>query len=157
MEVVDEVVLSIGESAPDVEAYNQWNEKVIVNYEQPTVLYFYPEDHTPGCQTEARQFELEGETYRDAGVEVYGISVDSPQSHCEFAESNEITFDLLSDPEGQVAQAFDVPMNNDRFARTTVVVVEGQVQSVYEDVDPDGHAREVLMDLLDEGVVRLED
>ncbi|MFW6448966.1 MAG: redoxin domain-containing protein, partial [Halobacteriota archaeon] len=64
-------------------------------------------------------------------------------------------FDLLADPEGEVAEAYDVPLRRGVTARTTFVVVDGRVHAVYRDVDPDGHARTVLSDLLDDGVVEL--
>jgi peroxiredoxin Q/BCP len=120
-------------------------------------VYFYPEDGTPGCSTEADQFGLEGETYREASVSVYGVSTDTVDSHAGFAADEGIEFDLLADPDGEVAAAFDLDLRDDgRTPRTTFVLVDGEVARVYERVDPDGHARNVLMDLLDDGLVSLE-
>ncbi len=53
---------------------------------QRTVLYFYPEDDTPGCTKEACAFRDRMEDYGEAGIKVYGISLDSPESHREFRE-----------------------------------------------------------------------
>ena len=39
---------------------------------------------------------------------VIGISKDSPRSHLNFANKNELPFVLLSDPELQAIQAYDV-------------------------------------------------
>ena len=149
-------MLEEGERAPEVEALNQHGDSVKLNYDRPTVIYFYPEDGTPGCQTEAEQFQRERETYRDAGVEVYGVSRDPVDSHRAFSEELDLSFDLLADPEGKIGGAFDVTFDQDRYDRMTFVVVDGRIHAVYEDVNPDGHARDVLMEMLEEGLVTLD-
>ena len=150
------MTLETGADAPTVEAENQREEVVTLDFSDPTVLYFYPRDDTPGCATEAEQFDAELESYHDAGVSVFGVSTDGVESHEEFAEKYELKFDLLADPEGEVADAFDVDTSRGAAARTTFVLADGEVKAVYEGVDPDGHAREVLRDLLDEGLASLE-
>lgn len=148
--------LDPGDEAPDVSAPNQHGEETSPDREGPTVVYFYPEDGTPGCEIEADQFELEAESYEDAGVSVYGVSVDGVDSHRAFAEENRIQFDILADPDGDVVSAYDVEVDDrGRARRTTFVIVDGTVHLVYENVDPDGHARAVLQDLVDDGLVEL--
>ncbi|ELY91341.1 alkyl hydroperoxide reductase/ thiol specific antioxidant/ Mal allergen [Natrialba hulunbeirensis JCM 10989] len=147
--------LETGDDAPDVSAPNQDGEAVSPAFDEPTVLYFYPRDDTPGCTTEATQFQREQETYREAGVDVYGVSTDDVESHQSFAEAEGLEFDLLADPDGQVADAFGVEVEGGAAARTTFLLADSEVQAVYEDVDPDGHARDVLLDAMDEGLVTL--
>lgn len=143
--------------APTVSALNQHGREITLSFDDPTVVYFYPADDTPGCTTEATEFTKELETYRTAGVSVYGVSVDDVDSHEAFAEKHDIEFDLLADPEGDVAEAFDVERQASGVTnRTTFVIVDGMIYDVYTGVDPAGHAREVLGDLLDEGVVELD-
>ncbi|MFB6080659.1 MAG: peroxiredoxin [Haloferacaceae archaeon] len=149
--------LEPGDPAPTVSARNQHGDAVGPSFEEPTVVYFYPRDDTPGCTTEATEFTGELETYRAAGVTVYGVSVDDVDSHADFAEKYGIEFDLLADPDGEVADAFDVERRRGgTTARTTFVLVDGRVHEVYTGVDPSGHARQVLSDLADDGVVALE-
>ena len=150
-------MLQPGDPAPDVSAPNQRGETVSPDFEEPTVCYFYPEDGTPGCTTEAAQFVAERDVYEEAGVAVYGVSADAVESHREFADEQDVWFDLLADPDGEVAEAFGVELQQGRAPRTTFVLADGEVRRVYEGVDPDGHARDVLMDLLDDGVVELSD
>jgi len=148
-------MLEPGDPAPDVTARNQHGEPVSPSFAAPTVVYFYPEDGTPGCTTEAEQFQLERDAYDDAGVTVYGVSTDTVESHAEFAAETGIEFDLLADPDGEIADAFGVERTGTRDAtpRTTFVLVDGEIERVYTGVDPDGHARDLLMDLLDDDVV----
>ena len=65
---------------------------------------------------------------------------------------------LLADPDGEIADAFGVEVDESRnaAARTTFVLADGEVKAVYTGVRPDGHAREVLSDMLDAGFVDLD-
>ena len=148
-------MLEPGDPAPEISAPNQRGEAVSPSFQEPTVVYFYPEDGTPGCTTEAAQFVAERDVYEEAGVAVYGVSADSVDSHRDFADEQDAWFDLLADPDGEVADAFGVELSGGRAPRTTFVLADGEVRRVYGGVDPDGHARDVLMDLLDDGVVEL--
>ncbi|MGQ3413001.1 peroxiredoxin [Natrinema sp. LN54] len=149
------MVLAAGDDAPTVTAPNQDGDTVSPDFEEPTVLYFYPRDDTPGCTIEANQFQRERETYLDAGVDVYGVSTDDVDSHRSFCDSEGLEFDLLADPDGEIAEAFGVELRDGATARTTFLLADGEVKAVYEGVDPDGHAREVLLDALDDGLVTL--
>ncbi|GKZ14808.1 peroxiredoxin [Haladaptatus sp. T7] len=150
------MTLDAGDDAPEVTAKNQHGETVSPSFEEPTVVYFYPRDDTPGCTVEAKQFNTELETYHDAGVTVYGVSTDDVESHEAFAEKFDLDFDLLADPGGDIADAFGVEVENGFTPRTTFVVADGEVQAFYPGVDPDGHARDVLQEMLDEELVALE-
>lgn len=146
-----------GTDLDPVTAKNQADEDVTVDFADPTVLYFYPEDATPDCTTEAEQFELEREVYEDAGVAVYGVSRDDVASHRRFHDDLDLSFPILADPDGEVGDRFEIDRQpGGEYERTTVVAVDGEVWRVYEDVRADGHARAVMEDLLDAGVVALE-
>jgi peroxiredoxin Q/BCP len=149
--------LAVGDDAPPVSAANQDGETVEPSVEGPTVLYFYPKDDTPGCTIEAKQFNRELDTYHEAGVDVYGVSIDDVESHREFADEYDLEFDLLADPAREIADAYEVedgPANTTK--RTTFIIIDGQIHAVYEGVNPDGHAREVMLELVDEGIVDLD-
>ncbi len=149
--------LAEGAEAPKVSAHNQDGELVKLEFQNPTVLYFYPRDDTPGCTMEAKQFNRELDTYQEAGVTVYGVSMDDVDTHREFAEKYNLEFDLLADPDSEVAEAYKVEKGpGDTTKRTTFVIVDGIIHRVYDGVNPDGHARDVLMELMDEGVVDLD-
>lgn len=150
------MVLEPGETAPDRTVPNQHGQPTTPDREGPTVLFFYPEDGTPGCEIETEQFGLETESFEAAGVAVYGVSVDDVDSHRAFADEMGVEFDLLADPEGVLLSTYDVERDDrGRARRTTVVLADGEVHRVYENVRPDGHARQVLEDLLEEGLVEL--
>ena len=151
------MMLQPGDPAPEIAAPNQRGEAVSPPFEGVTVVYFYPEDGTPGCATEAAQFVAEREVYEEADVAVYGVSTDSVGSHREFADEQDVWFDLLADTDGEVAAAFGVDLQQGRAPRTTFVLADGELLRIYEGVSPDGHARDVLFELLDDGIVELSE
>jgi peroxiredoxin Q/BCP len=149
--------LEPGDPAPAVTAVDQHGESVTPDFEGTAVIYFYVEDGTPGCATQADQFGLEADTYEAAGVTVYGVSTDGVDSHREFAAERGIDFDLLADPEGELCEAFGVERDHaGRARRTTFVIDDGEVVRTVEGVSPDGHARDLLLELYDAGVVDLD-
>ncbi|WP_436936370.1 peroxiredoxin [Halovenus marina] len=141
------MVLEPGTAVKPIEATTQDGERVSVPLAEPTVLYFYPRDDTPGCTTESTEFDDHLTEFRDAGVAVYGISTDDAESHRAFAEKHDLDVTLLADPDAVIAEAFDVPVENGAAARTTFVCARQQVCGVYEGVQPEGHASAVLEDM----------
>ena len=115
---------------------------------QRTVLYFYPKDDTPGCTKEACAFRDRMADYGEAGIKVYGVSLDSPESHREFREKYGLNFPLLTDEDGRAAEALGI-MNEDKgYARrvTFLLAPDGNVAKVYPEVSPETHADEILSD-----------
>lgn len=115
----------VGDRAPPFELPNQDGEMVsLMDFEgQPLVLYFYPGDFTPGCTSEACSFRDAFEDLRDLDAAVVGVSEDPPDSHADFRRKHELPFDLLSDVDGRVAEAYGA----DGFFKTRRVtfVIDG--------------------------------
>lgn len=147
------MVLKPGTVVPTIRALNQHGEPVQPEFGHPTVLYFYPRDETPGCTTEATQFDAHAEQFGAAGVSVYGVSTDDVETHRAFADANDISFDLLADPSAKLCDAFDVQLIDGQSQRTTYIIAQGRVVGVYERVAPDGHAASVFEDLVDTGLI----
>jgi peroxiredoxin Q/BCP len=146
-------MLQATDDAPEVTATDHDGDTVTLSFAEPTVLYFYPRDDTPGCTVEAEGFDERLAAYRDAGVAVYGVSTDDVESHAAFRAKYDLDIDLLADPDGEVAAAFGVAVEGGAADRVTYVLADGEVKRVYRGVDPDGHARDVLQDLVDAGIV----
>jgi len=74
----------------------------------PLILYFYPADFTPGCTREACSFrDLHAEILQ-AGLDVAGISPQTPESHRAFREKYKLPFTLLADVDKFVIRMYDV-------------------------------------------------
>ncbi len=115
---------------------------------QRTVLYFYPKDDTPGCTKEACAFRDRMGDYGEAGIKVYGVSLDSPGSHREFREKYNLNFPLLTDEDGRAAEALGVLRENGAAANrvTFLLAPDGNIAKVYPEVSPETHADEILSD-----------
>jgi thioredoxin-dependent peroxiredoxin len=72
------------------------------------ILYFYPADFTSGCTRQACALrDLHGEILQ-AGLEIAGVSPQSPESHRRFREKHRLPFPLLSDVDKSVIRMYDV-------------------------------------------------
>ena len=72
------------------------------------VLYFYSKDNTTGCTKQACGFADRYPQFLEKGAVVLGVSKDSVSSHKNFEQKYALPFPLLSDPEKEVIQAYDV-------------------------------------------------
>ena len=117
------------------------------------VLYFYPKDMTSGCTLEAKNFQRDLSKYDQTGAVILGVSLDSPQSHKEFCAKEGLTFKLLADPDGKVAEQYGSTMDykgTKMAARNTFLInPEGKIAKVYTGVKPAEHSDQVLKDLAD--------
>src|ERR1700733_2213234 len=73
-------------------------------------LYFYPKDNTAGCTSEACSLRDNLVELKQVGVQVVGVSFDGRKSHQEFAFANNLSFPLLADTSGQIADAYGARM-----------------------------------------------
>jgi peroxiredoxin Q/BCP len=139
-------MLDPGDPAPEIGGTNQHGEDCRPTFEAPTVVYFYPKDFTGGCTTEANDFQAALPEFRESGITVYGVSMDDVETHAEFAESEDLLFDLLADPDGTIADAFGLDTSEGHTDRRTFVLADGEVVATYDPelADPSGHARTVL-------------
>lgn len=73
------------------------------------VLYFYPADLTGGCTKQACGFRDDFKILTEKGVEVVGVSGDSPKNHELFKSVHKLPFTLLADEKGELAKMLGVP------------------------------------------------
>ena len=147
-------MLETGQKAPDFALKDQNDTLVRLSdyLGKKVVLYFYSRDNTPGCTRQACAFAASYDRFRQQDVAVIGISKDSVASHVKFAQKHDLPFVLLSDPELQAIQAYDVWVEKKLYgkvsmgvARTTYVIDEaGMIEKVMPKVKPDTNAAEIL-------------
>ncbi len=139
-----------GQQLPEVEFVTEDGERFPAGDlgGRKTVLYFYPKDDTPGCTKEACTFRDRMDDYREADIQVYGVSLDSPESHRRFREKYGLNFPLLTDEDGRAAEALGVLREGgEKTNRVTFLLDPNcRIARVYPEVSPETHADEILKD-----------
>ena len=116
------------------------------------VIYFYPKDSTPGCTTEGQEFRDNYKSFKKLNTEILGVSRDSIKSHENFKSKQSFPFELLSDPDEKVCNAFDVMKLKSMYGRkymgiersTFLIGPDGSLIKEWRKVKVPGHAKEVL-------------
>ncbi len=116
------------------------------------VLYFYPEDDTPGCTIEACSLRDARDTLAELGAEIIGVSRDEPSSHEKFKAKYSLNFTLLTDADATVMNLYGAwgkkMFGHEGVLRKTFIInPEGQVVKAYGRVTPLGHGEAVVEEL----------
>ncbi|MDD7408434.1 MAG: thioredoxin-dependent thiol peroxidase [Anaerovoracaceae bacterium] len=94
---------------------------------QKVILYFYPRDNTAGCTKQACGFAERYPQIQEKGAVVLGISKDSVRSHKNFETKYSLPFTILSDPEHQVLELYDVWKEKKNYGKVSM----GTVRTTY--------------------------
>ncbi len=119
---------------------------------QNVVIYFYPKDNTPGCTLQSQGFRDLADQFAKANTVILGVSRDSLKSHDKFREKQALNFDLLSDGDEKLCQAFDVIKEKNMYGRkvmgiersTFLIDAKGKLRQQWRKVKVPGHVAEVL-------------
>lgn len=119
------------------------------------VVYFYPEDFTPGCTTQAAEFSRDYEKFKEAGIEIVGISPDEEESHEKFRQKMGIPYPLVADTEKNVSKSYGVYGLKKFMGReymgvnrsTFLIDKTGKIVKIFKRVRPAGHSQEVFQAL----------
>ena len=100
---------SVGEMAPDFELQNQDGKRVkLSDYRGHKVLLFaYPKAGTSGCTVQACGFRDNFAQIETSNAVVLGLSPDEPAALSKWIAEENLRYDLLSDPDHQVLEAWD--------------------------------------------------
>jgi thioredoxin-dependent peroxiredoxin len=112
------------------------------------VLFFYPAAMSPGCTKESCHFRDLTTELRSFGAQPVGISMDSPERQAQFAKKNAITYPLLADINGEVAEAYGVKRSLSflKVKRATFVINTHQniLEVITSEVSMNAHADRAL-------------
>lgn len=119
---------------------------------KPAVIYFYPKDDTPGCTTEGKDFAEHYDAFRKKGVTILGVSRDSLRKHASFKTKYDFPFELVSDPDETLCQAFGVMKMKNMYGKehmgversTFLFASDGTLAQQWRGVKVPGHVEEVL-------------
>lgn len=115
------------------------------------VLYFYPRDMTPGCTTQACNFQEHLPGFGSLNAEIIGVSKDSIKRHRKFADKYNLEFTLVSDENLELCNAYGVWQQKSLYGKkymgivrsTFIIDPDGVIQKVYPKVEVKNHYTEV--------------
>jgi peroxiredoxin Q/BCP len=147
-------MLKEGDVAPDFETRDERGREVKLSdfRGQKVALYFYPKDDTPGCTKEACSFRDNYGTVEENGIKVLGVSLDDEASHQAFISKYNLPFTLLSDTDHAVSEAYGVygeqTWGDKKYMglqrKTFLIDEEGKIKKVFDKVNVEAHADEVV-------------
>ena len=156
-------LLEVGDKAPDFTAINQDGNKIpLKDFKGKTViLYFYPKDNTSGCTKEACSLRDRYSSFKKRNIAVIGVSKDSEKSHTSFIEKYDLPFPLISDTDKKVQIAYGVWQEKVMYGRKTmgtvrttfVISPEQKISYIFNKVDCENHAEEILEKLEEIGLI----
>jgi peroxiredoxin Q/BCP len=140
--------------APDFELPSSGGGKVRLDSfrGRNVVLYFYPQDDTPGCTKEACSFRDTLPKFDKMDAIILGISRDSIESHRRFIDKYSLNFTLLSDENLVAHKLYDTWKLKNNYGKkywgtersTFVIGGDGKIRKVFRKVHVDGHDKEVI-------------
>jgi peroxiredoxin Q/BCP len=146
--------VAIGKPVPDIELPATGDKTVkLSDYRgKPVVLYFYPKASTPGCTQEGLDFTAAINKFRRQSAVILGASRDSVKAQENFKTKQGFPFDLLSDQDEVLCQAFDVIKMKNMYGKqvrgiersTFLIDGEGILRQEWRKVAVKGHADAVL-------------
>jgi thioredoxin-dependent peroxiredoxin len=121
------------------------------------VLYFYPKNDTPGCTRQACDLrDTWGEIQSRA--ELFGVSVDTAESHEKFIKKHGLPFPLLSDADKKIVQSYGVWVEKSMYGKkyfgtersTFVIGPDFRIVTILKKVKPAEHVTLLAKALLEQ-------
>ena len=151
-------MLKVGDRAPEFTLTDPHGLSVSLSdlRGQKVFVWFYPKASTPGCTAEGCTLRDAHAEFTAKGILVLGISKDTVRKQKNFGTKYDFPYQLLSDPEGEVVEAFGawgpkkfMGREYDGILRSSFLIDEsGVVERVYAKVRTKTHAADVLADLV---------
>lgn len=122
-------MITVGKPAPDFTLQDQSGTAHALKdlNGKHTLIYFYPKDDTPGCTAQACSLRDNLEDLKELGVEVYGVSGDSVESHKKFAEKYNLPFPVLSDPDKKMIEAYGAYGERSMYGRKFMGIIRSAI------------------------------
>ena len=146
--------LEIGDKAPDFNSVDQDGNPVRLKDFKGSklILYFYPQDNTPGCTAEACNLRDNYAELLKKGYKIIGVSADDERSHKNFIAKNVLPFPLIPDKGKIIIRDFGVWGKKKLYGKeyeginrmTFIISENGKIEKIFTKVDTKNHAEQIL-------------
>jgi thioredoxin-dependent peroxiredoxin len=108
-------------------------------------LYFYPQDNTTASIEEASSLRDNMAELKRAGVYVVGVSFNHKRAQKDFAFKYNLSYPLIADVDGHIADAFGTRLARLRLDRRVsfIIGLDGHIIHITDSPDPKVHIREM--------------
>lgn len=140
-------MLQIGDPAPDFELLSDENQPIRLSdlRGRRVVLFFFPRADTPGCTAQACGFRDRLPVIEAGNATVLGLSPDLPQALAKWRAKEKLPYNLLSDPDHEIAGAFGAWGEKSMYGKTyegilrghAIIGVDGRVEDLRVRIKPD--------------------
>lgn len=127
----------VGKKAPDFSAKAVKGNEILDSFKLSSqqgkyvVLFFYPLDFTFVCPTELHAFQKNLPDFKSRGVEVIGVSVDSPYSHLAWLRTppskggiEGVSYPIVSDLNKSISKEYDVLIEEDGISLRGLFLID---------------------------------
>jgi thioredoxin-dependent peroxiredoxin len=146
--------LKAGDKAPSFTGKDQDGKEVKLSdfKGKKVVLYFYPNDDTPGCTAEACNLRDNYSKFKKANYVILGVSANDENSHRKFIKKFSLPFPLIADTDKKINELYGVWREKNTFGktymgtvRTTFIIDEkGNIEEIIEKVNNEDHTAQIL-------------
>ena len=140
-------MLQVGDLAPDFELLTDENKPLRLSdlRGRRVVLFFFPRADTPGCTAQACGFRDRLPVIEAGNATVLGLSPDLPEALAKWRAKEKLPYNLLSDPNHEVADAFGAWGEKSMYGKTydgilrghAIIGVDGRVEDLRVRIKPD--------------------
>ncbi|MBL7735017.1 MAG: thioredoxin-dependent thiol peroxidase [Chitinophagaceae bacterium] len=146
--------LKVGDKAPGFTGTDQNGDSVSLSQfkGRKLVLYFYPQDNTPTCTTQACNLRDNYALLQQQGYAVVGVSPDDAAKHKKFESKFDLPFTLIADTSHEIIRRYGVWGEKQLYGRrymgllrTSFVIDEkGVIAKIFLRPKSKMHAEEIL-------------
>jgi len=116
---------NVGEQAPDFSLPNQDGKTIKLSdlRGKKVIIFAYPKAFTGGCTTQACGFRDHFPQIEAGNGVVFGLSPDDQDTLKKWKEAEKLPYDLLSDPDHKVLEAWGAWGEKSNYGKTYVGVI----------------------------------
>ncbi len=138
--------LKVGDQAPDFTMQGSDGKTYsLSDYKgkQNVVLAWFPKAFTSGCTIECKSLAENGHLLKNFNAQYFMASTDDVSDNKRFAQETKADFPLLSDPKGEVAEAYDVSFMGYAKRHTFYIDKTGKIVMIDKNVRPASSAEDM--------------
>lgn len=127
----------------------------IFSFGKKTLLYFYPQDNTPWCTVENKDFSCMLDEYKKLWITLIWVSKNDSESHKKFISDQDLQVDLISDPDFTLHKELWAYGEKNNYGKIVTWVIrstflfdkQGDILQEWKNVRAKGHAAKVLREI----------